>query len=69
VIRRQISEGHSHGGFLARDGARYSTNISEQHVTETAVMASELEQLPDLVGLLKLASYPAWMRVSLVTTV
>jgi hypothetical protein len=29
-------------------------------------MASELEQLPDLVGLLKLAAYPAWMRVSLV---
>lgn len=68
VIRRQISEGHSHGGFLARDGARYSTNVSEQHVTETAVMASELEQLPDLVGLLKLASYPAWMRVSLIPT-
>jgi hypothetical protein len=44
------------------------TNISEQHVTDTAVMASELEQLPDLVGLLKLASYPAWIRVSLVPT-
>ena len=28
-------------------------------------MPSELEQLPDLVGYLKLASSPAWQRVRL----
>jgi len=36
---------------------------SEQHVTELAVMASEIEQLPDLEGFLKFASRPEWMAV------
>jgi len=39
--------------------------VSEQHVTEEAVMASEIEQLPDFAGYLKLASRPEWMRVVL----
>jgi len=34
-------------------GSRRSTSTSEQHVIEAAVMASELEQLPDLTGYLK----------------
>lgn len=42
-----------------------SVSISEQHVTESAVLASEIEQLPDLQGFLKLASHPNWMRVQL----
>jgi hypothetical protein len=29
-------------------------------------MASEIEQLPDLSGFMKLASQPYWQRVSLV---
>ena len=41
------------------------TTTSEQRFTEDAVMASEIEQLPDLRGLLKLASTPHWHRVSL----
>jgi len=32
---------------------------------ESAVMGSEIEQLPDLAGYLKLASSPAWLRVGL----
>ena len=42
-----------------------SVSISQQHVTESAVLASEIEQLPDLQGFLKLASHPNWMRVRL----
>ena len=37
---------------------------SEQAATEVAVMAAEIEQLPDRAGFLKFASHPAWMRVS-----
>jgi hypothetical protein len=33
--------------------------------TEAAVMASEIERLPDLTGFLKLASVPDWMEVRL----
>ena len=40
-------------------------NVSEQRVTEAAVLASELEQLPDLTGYLKTASSSAWLRVRL----
>jgi len=37
-----------------------------QHLSvESAVMGSEIEQLPDLAGYLKLASNPAWLRVGL----
>ncbi len=65
VIRRQTSRGSDRdGGFSAR-GARRSKNVSEQHVTEAAVMASQIEQLPDLCGYLKAASSPAWLRVRL----
>jgi hypothetical protein len=38
---------------------------SEQRVVEQAVMASEIERLPDLDGFLKLASEPDWMRIKL----
>jgi hypothetical protein len=37
-----------------------------EHVgVEAAVMGSQIEQLPDLAGYLKLASSPAWLRVAL----
>jgi hypothetical protein len=52
------------GGFAARGGRR-STNVSDQYVTELAVLPSELEQLPDLQGFFKQASSPAWYRVAL----
>ena len=42
-----------------------STTTSEQRTIEPAIMASEIEPLPDLTGFLKLASIPDWMRVTL----
>jgi type IV secretory pathway TraG/TraD family ATPase VirD4 len=38
---------------------------SEHLSIEPAVMGSQIEQLPDLEGYLKLASSPAWVRVGL----
>ncbi len=65
VMRRQISRGKDReSGFFSR-GARRSRNVTDQPVTETAVMASELEQLPDLRGYLKAASSPTWWKVDL----
>ncbi len=46
-------------------GSAAKNSITEQHVTEEAVMGSEIEQLPDFAGYLKLASRPEWMRVVL----
>jgi type IV secretory pathway TraG/TraD family ATPase VirD4 len=64
VLRRQLSRGRDRdGGFSAR-GARRSHSVTEQHVTEPAVMPSELEQLPDLCGYLKSASSRSWLRVA-----
>jgi hypothetical protein len=42
-----------------------STTSSEQLKIEPAVMASEIERLPDLTGYLKLASIPDWLAVRL----
>ncbi|HTC43813.1 MAG TPA: type IV secretion system DNA-binding domain-containing protein [Steroidobacteraceae bacterium] len=43
-----------------------STHSSSQHVAlEAAVLPSQIEQLPDLAGYLKLASRPEWLRVQL----
>jgi type IV secretory pathway TraG/TraD family ATPase VirD4 len=64
IIRRQTSRRRDCEGFFVSRGARRSTNISEQHVTEAAVMPSELEQLPDLTGYLKTASSGEWLRVT-----
>jgi type IV secretory pathway TraG/TraD family ATPase VirD4 len=44
---------------------RPSMTTSEHRTIEPAVMASEIERLPDLTGFLKLASIPDWMRVTL----
>jgi hypothetical protein len=64
IVRRQTSLGSDREGALLARGVRRSKNVSEQHVTEMAVMASQIEQLPDLSGYLKAASSPAWRRVS-----
>jgi type IV secretory pathway TraG/TraD family ATPase VirD4 len=62
VIRQQSS--HSRptrwGG-----GLRQTKTLSEQYATEDAVMASEIEQLSDLEGFLKIASKPEWRRIRL----
>jgi type IV secretory pathway TraG/TraD family ATPase VirD4 len=65
IIRRQTARGRDRESAFSARGARRSTNVSEQHVTEWAVMPSEIEQLPDLRGYLKTASCPVWRRVSL----
>ncbi len=65
VRRRQRSLSRDREvGWSARGGRR-SVQISEQYATEAALMPSEIEQLPDLSGYLKLASSPAWRRVQL----
>jgi type IV secretory pathway TraG/TraD family ATPase VirD4 len=66
IVRRQITRGRDREGLFAGRGARRSTQVSEQHVTEVALMPSELEQLPDLTGYLKTASARAWMQVLIV---
>ena len=65
VARRSTSRGRDGSGLPGGRGWRRSLNVSEQRVTEAAVLASELEQLPDLSGYLKTASSPAWLRVHL----
>ncbi len=65
VIRKQKSHGRDQPGLFGRRDFRRSTNVSEHHVMEAAVLPSELEQLPDLTGYLKTASSPAWLRVVL----
>ena len=64
IVRRQTSRGRDREGLFSARGGRRSTSVSEQHVTEAAVMASELEQLPDFTGYLKTASSREWLRVA-----
>jgi hypothetical protein len=45
--------------------ARATRTRSEHHAVEQAVMASEIEQLADLAGFLKVASRPEWQRVTI----
>jgi hypothetical protein len=42
-----------------------SHSHSEHFSTELALLPSEIEQLPDLAGLLKVASRPEWLHVAL----
>jgi type IV secretory pathway TraG/TraD family ATPase VirD4 len=65
VMRRQISRGSDRSGLLAGGALRRSRNVSQQVTTESAVMPSEIEQLPDFHGYLKTASSPAWFKVRL----
>ena len=63
ILRRQVSRGSDRDSAFSTRGARRSRSITEQHTTETAVMPSELEQLPDLCGYLKTASAAGWAKV------
>jgi len=65
VLRRQTSRGRERDNGFALRGARRSLQTSEHYATEAAVLPSELEQLPDLSGYLKLSSSACWRRVSL----
>jgi type IV secretory pathway TraG/TraD family ATPase VirD4 len=61
IIRPQVS----HSRPLRLGGSLHRTeSTSDQHVTEDAVMASEIEQLPDCSGFLKVSSRPEWKRVA-----
>ena len=62
IGEREIVRVHQSRSRSAKDW-RSSVTSSEHHVTEAAVLPSEIEQLPDLQGYLKLASHPAWMKV------
>lgn len=64
VIRRQILRGSDGEAGLALRGARHSQQVSHQHTIEAALLPSELEQLPDLAGYLKLSSWRSWQRVT-----
>jgi type IV secretory pathway TraG/TraD family ATPase VirD4 len=59
IVRQTISRSRHPDDWIS------STTTSEQHTTESAVLASEIEQLPDLQGYLKFASDPNWKRVAL----
>jgi type IV secretory pathway TraG/TraD family ATPase VirD4 len=59
IVRASISRTHHPDRWFA------SRTESQQHVTEAAVLPSEIEQLPDLEGYLKLAAEPAWQRVTI----
>jgi type IV secretory pathway TraG/TraD family ATPase VirD4 len=56
---------HTTRSETRRPSGEASTTTSEQRAIEPAIMASEIERLPDLTGFLKLASIPDWMRVTL----
>jgi type IV secretory pathway TraG/TraD family ATPase VirD4 len=60
IIREQMTKSRRPNEWLA------SQSIAQHHVTEPAVLASEIEQLPDLSGFLKFASQPEWRRIRLV---
>lgn len=59
VLREQLSR--NRGALFERSPA--TRTVTLQRVTESAVLPSEIEQLPDLCGYLKFASEPAWLRV------
>jgi type IV secretory pathway TraG/TraD family ATPase VirD4 len=63
VIRRQRARGSENPAGLFTGGLRRSVQISDQRMVEPAVLAAQLEQLPDLCGYLKTASSPVWHPV------
>ena len=67
VLRRSISRSREAGGGFGAGarGGRRTLQVSEQQVTEAAVLPAEIEQLPDLEGYLKTAASPLWLRVRL----
>ena len=63
LIRRQRSRGRDNPGGLFAGGPRRSVQVTEQRVVEPAVLAAQIEQLPDLAGYLKTAASPVWHAV------
>jgi len=65
VRRRQITYGRDRDNGMGLKGTRRSTQSSDHYATEVALMPSQLEQLADLTGYLKLASSVSWRRVQI----
>lgn len=63
VVRLQRTRSRDRSAPWSR--STRSLQLAEQRITEHAVLASEIEQLPDLAGFLKTASAPQWWRVRL----
>jgi type IV secretory pathway TraG/TraD family ATPase VirD4 len=63
VFRDQVTNSKSGSGWFGYSHSSVSTSTHD--VTESAVLPSEIEQLPDLQGYLKFASQPGWKRVRL----
>lgn len=61
IIRRQ----RSRSGPTPLSKAESTRTVTEQHVREDAVKASEIGRLADLTGYLKFASRPEWRKVTL----
>jgi hypothetical protein len=62
VVREHVSHSRRVGLFSQPQS---SVSRSTQHAIETAVLPSEIEQLPDLAGYLKLASKAEWLKVQI----
>lgn len=63
IIRQTVTQSTStEGSFLHREVER-GFSYGEDHRVEDAVMASEIEALPDRAGFVKFASRPAWSFV------
>jgi type IV secretory pathway TraG/TraD family ATPase VirD4 len=60
IVRENVTRSRAAAFF---DASRSTESHSVQHVVEFAVLPSEIEQLPDLVGYLKLASRPQWLHL------
>ena len=60
IIRKQVSRSRQLGRLFSSN-----ETLSDHHVTEAAVLPSQIEQLADLEGYLKLASQPEWIAVRL----
>ena len=64
IIRQTVTQSTStEGAFLHREVER-GLSYGEDHRVEDAVMASEIEALPDRKGFVKFASRPAWSFVA-----
>ncbi len=66
VIRRQQTDSRDLAAPGAAGHGSRSRQRTEQRLIEQAVLASELEQLPDLCGYLKISSASFWQRVRLI---
>lgn len=67
IGQREVLRTHQSRSRRAHEWLDSSITLSEHVGIEPAVMDSQIEQLPDLSGYLKLASDPLWRRVDLVS--